>query len=335
MPPAPEYPFSASPAELAARIEEYVDTTWSSLSSFYLELPRGEHFVEYTRFRKAYELLADATKGFTLMDCDAIARAVSADSLVFVVLRCIVALSPPELADLTTATTGVPVPQGFARAQDQKARDGLPLNGGPRVPALIQAACKAIEQGPRATSSLLIHRLQQVDTAEGLASIQRAAKHGVPYSTLLYERMLGRPFATHRDSVSEMVGDIIENVVSQALIAAEIPFHKTGRAERIPGFDQAPDFLVPTSTAPRVVIEAKLTQDDGTARDKVTRVQHLDRISDDGRKFEVVACIDGRGFRIRREDMKKLLLATRGKVFTVATMEHLVASTSLKEFLKR
>ena len=35
-------------------------------------------------------------------------------------------------------------------------------------------------------------------------------------------------------------------------------------------------------------------------------------------KFEVVACIAGRGFRVRREDMKKLLLATRGKVFTLA-----------------
>ena len=34
-------------------------------------------------------------------------------------------------------------------------------------------------------------------------------------------------------------------------------------------------------------------------------------------KFEVVAYIAGRGFGVRREDMKKLLIATRGKVFTL------------------
>ena len=38
---------------------------------------------------------------------------------------------------------------------------------------------------------------------------------------------------------------------------------------------------------------------------------------------------DGRGFSIRREDMKKLLLATNGKVFTMASMDRLVETTAL------
>ena len=41
------------------------------------------------------------------------------------------------------------------------------------------------------------------------------------------------------------------------------------------GFDQAPDFLIPKEFNPRIVIAVKLTEDDSTARDKVTRVQHL------------------------------------------------------------
>lgn len=87
--------------------------------------------------------------------------------------------------------------------------------------------------------------------------------------------------------------------------------------------------------APRLVIEAKLTEDDGTARDKVTRVQHLSTLSMWGQppggppKYEVVACIAGRGFGVRREDMKKLLLATRGKVFTLRNMGQLVEHTRL------
>jgi hypothetical protein len=48
--------------------------------------------------------------------------------------------------------------------------------------------------------------------------------------------------------------------------------------------------------------------------------------------FEVIACIGGRGFGVRREDMKKLLIATRGKVFTLKTLSYLVEFTRLHEF---
>jgi len=48
--------------------------------------------------------------------------------------------------------------------------------------------------------------------------------------------------------------------------------------------------------------------------------------------FQVVACIAGRGFGVRREDMKKLLLATRGKVFTLNNIPDLVDQTLLKDF---
>ena len=114
-------------------------------------------------------------------------------------------------------------------------------------------------------------------------------------------------------------------------------FGKTKRAEKISGFDQSPDFIVPDEFNPQIIIEAKITEDDGTARDKVTRIQHLGALSMAGRskdspKYEVVACIAGRGFGVRREDMKKLLLATRGKVFTLKTLDALIPHTRLQEF---
>ena len=174
----------------------------------------------------------------------------------------------------------------------------------------------------------------------GLVSVQSSAELGVPYSVLLYERLLGRPFAGHRDSISELIGNIVENAIEDVLSRAGISFRKTKRAERLPGFDQAPDFVIPNEFNPQVVIEAKLTEDDGTARDKVTRVQHLGSLSMEDRpsdqpKFEVIACIAGRGFGVRREDMKKLLLSTKGKVFTLQNMQQLVEHTRLKEFRSR
>jgi len=131
------------------------------------------------------------------------------------------------------------------------------------------------------------------------------------------------------------VGDIVENAVEDHLARNRISYRKTKRAERVPGFDQSPDFMVPNEYNPHVVIEAKLTEDDGTARDKVTRIQHLAELSLAGSgnpTFEVIACIAGRGFTVRREDMKKLIIATRGKVFTLQNIGDLVAHTGLTQF---
>jgi hypothetical protein len=60
---------------------------------------------------------------------------------------------------------------------------------------------------------------------------------------------------------------------------------KTKRAERIAGFDQAPDFIIPDEFNPAVIIEAKLTEDDGTARDKVARVQQLRKLREKNRSL--------------------------------------------------
>jgi hypothetical protein len=148
---------------------------------------------------------------------------------------------------------------------------------------------------------------------------------------------LGRPFAGHRDSVSDLIGDSLESAIEEVLSKAGVSFRKTKRAERIEGFDQTPDFIIPSEFNPQIIIEAKITEDDGTARDKVTRIQHLGELSLEGcsidnPKYEVIACIGGRGFGVRREDMKKMIIATRGKVFTLKTLDQLIDNTKLKNY---
>lgn len=248
---------------------------------------------------------------------------------------------------MTTDRSGVEVPQGAARTLDRSIRlkPLTPLNarGGVtdhRIRAMVAAACQFLAEGAPEPAGLL-HRLDKADTRYGLDSLQCLADLGVPYAMLLYERFLGRPFVGHRDSVSELVGDIVETAIETVLCKAGIGFRKTKRAQRVPGFDQAPDFIIPDEFNPQVVIEAKFTQDDGTARDKVTRVQHLGALSRQDRhpheppRFEVIACIAGRGFKVRREDMKKLLLSTRGKVFALANLDRLVECSRLGEFRTR
>ncbi len=72
----------------------------------------------------------------------------------------------------------------------------------------------------------------------------------------------------------------------------------------------------------------------------MTRIQHLAEISRqrerEGRRgFQVIACVDGRGFSVRRADMRKLLEATKGKVFTLATLDHLISHTDLRLYQSR
>lgn len=211
---------------------------------------------------------------------------------------------------------------------------------GPRLKALVETACDLLTQRGFEVEPDKIHRLHKADTKTGIDGIKALASIGVPYAMLLYERFLGRPFAGHRDSVSELIGDILESAIEDVLTNAGVSYRKTKRAEKIDGFDQAPDFIIPSEFNPQVIIEAKITEDDGTARDKVTRIQHLGELSMAGQpegqpKYEVLACIGGRGFGVRREDMKKMLLATRGKVFTLKTMDRLVECSRLKEFCSK
>lgn len=63
----------------------------------------------------------------------------------------------------------------------------------------------------------------------------------------------------------------MENAIEQRLREVVISYRKIGRAERILSFGQAPDFCIPDEFNPTVIIVAKVTSGDGTARDKGAR----------------------------------------------------------------
>lgn len=341
------HPFEVSWTELNRNIDRYVDEVCASLQSGFMTMPKGPGFVEYDTFERGYEALKHTTRGFRKLDVDSVISTVRQAPITLIVLRAMLGFTPSEWADAATARTEVAVTQGAARSIDRGIRmaPDKPLSGGgvtgERIRALVTTACNLLLEGPETVEEGFIHRLQKADTTSGLKGIAPLADIGVPYAMLLYERFLGRPFAGHRDSVSELVGDIVESAIESALHTHGITFRKTKRAERVQGFEQAPDFIVPDEFNPKVVIEAKLAEDDGTARDKITRVQHLHtlsmrkRTSAQGPRYEVIACIAGRGFKQRREDMKKLLVATRGKVFTLQTIPQMVESTYLRRFETR
>lgn len=306
-------------------------------------MPKGAGFVEYSVFERGYEVLKAETAGFSQLDPDKVFHVAVSEPISIVVLRSMLGFTPPEWGYITTQRTGVSVSQGFVRTLDRKIRMSpktvLKNNSEAekRLKAMVHTACQLLAGGAPGVDKSQLHRLDKADTRNGVKGLQNLARLGAPFAMLLYERFLGRPFAGHRDSVSELIGDSLESAIEDVLTKEAVSYRKTKRAERIEGFDQTPDFIIPSEFNPQIIIEAKITEDDGTARDKVTRIQHLGELSLEGRskenpKYEVVACIGGRGFGVRREDMKKMILATRGKVFTAKTLNRLVECTRLREY---
>ena len=343
MTPKTRFPFEVPYSAVEESPDDFIDAVFDALQSSFLLLPRGPGFVTYPAFQEAYETLKRHTAGFTDLEPQGVLGALEENALCLIVLRTMLGFTPPELAYVASKESGIAISQGFARALDRRIRTEHDAFGTPtaqthkRLTALVTTACQLLQEGMGQVPEGMIHRLDKADTRSGSASLRHLANEGAPYAMLLYERFLGRPFAGHRDSVSELVGEVMESAVEERLREAGIGFRKTKRAEQIEGFDQAPDFIVPDEWNPQIVVEAKITEDDGTARDKVTRIQHLAEISRQRHLrgqagFQVIACIDGRGFGIRRTDMQKLLEATQGKVFTLKTLDRLVECTDLKRF---
>lgn len=339
------FPFEASFPEVADRIEYYVKQVFAALASDpltgFLVLPRGSGYVSYEAFVRGYRALAEATVAFRDLDDDVVLRTVLSEPMALIVLRSMLGLSPPEWASVTTTRTGEKIDQGFARNLERSIRTdptrtiGHTPTQATRIAALVSVGCGMLRKGASQAGATEVHRLDKVDTTRGLESLKQVASEGVRYEALLYERFLGRPFASHRDSVSELVGDMLEDRIEEHLSSTRVPYHRSRRGESMSGWEQNPDFFCPDPASPMGVIEAKMTNDDGTARDKVARVLRLAAIRDrreDAHQpgFEVIACIAGRGFAVRKADIKDLLIATRGKVFTFSQVERLVECTSLR-----
>jgi len=359
-------PFELDPEALEERLEEMVDVTVSDLGSEFLLIPTGPGLIEYEDLRASYETLKRHTRAFAEFTETKIFSALLENSRAFCVLRTILGMTPPEWAELARSEYphDIPIPQNAARTLDRRSREDTSytkrleeryqaqLSRRPskthqlpdrpvslkRIDALLRTAIHHVSKGAPKKVKGIIHRMAKFDTDQGIESLRYAARENIPYAILLYERYLGRPFAAHRDAVSELVGEAIENAIEDYLRRNGVTYRKTKRAERIPGFGQAPAFCIPDEINPAVVIEAKITSDDGTARDKVARIKVLETQRNqheaEGRpRYEVVACIDGRGFRERREDTRQLLLKLNGKVFTMATLDQLVVHTRIREFV--
>ncbi len=104
-----KYPFEASLDEIEANPKPYVDAIFSSLESEFLVLPKGDDFLDYPQFERAYEMLKRATNGFDRLQSEAVLATVRQTPLTFIVLRTMLGFTPPEWAYVAARRTGVEI----------------------------------------------------------------------------------------------------------------------------------------------------------------------------------------------------------------------------------
>lgn len=102
--------------------EPLVDEVFGELTSSFLEMPKGEGFIDYPTFEKGYQALKRWTDSFAALTPENVLAAIREAPIVFIVFRCILGFSPPEWAYVTIEMTGVSVDQGAARSIDRKFR---------------------------------------------------------------------------------------------------------------------------------------------------------------------------------------------------------------------
>jgi len=173
-----------------------------------------------------------------------------------------------------------------------------------------------------------IGRHHKFDTFNGWADVARFAGQDVPYATVLYERYLGRPFAYVVDALSGRKADLLERPIESLFRRHRVPHYRSKPIEKIPGFEQAPDFLIPDQDAPAIVIEAKLAEDGGTARDKASRIERLSRTTS-RRNITLIAVVDGKGFFRVNDVLAPIMKVTKGLTFTLTNLDQMM---TLQEF---
>jgi hypothetical protein len=172
----------------------------------------------------------------------------------------------------------------------------------------------------------------KIDTREGWESVRRLAENGVPYADFLHQRHYGGAFRQVLDATSTQRGNLIEDAVEELFVENRIPYIRTGghdQGEIAARFEiqvqPAPDFVVYDSSGTlRAMLECKLVNDGGTARDKALRFERLRAESVRLGGVPLLAVLSGMGWTRVNDTLGPVIRDTDGRVFTLATLPEML-----------
>lgn len=316
--------------ELRAFAKQYA----RNIRPLYHVIPWSDHIVSEEAFRDVYAHTIELTGGLRDASTELLAGALRAYPPSLMVFRLMSAYQWAELADIVALVRGVRIAsdvlQRVEKGQQQLSEQQIQALSSTIFDVIAGREMKlaeTLDPGKHHT------RNAKVDTKEGWLSVARAVEGPLDLGHLLYERYTGRPFAYVRDALSEAKGDILEEAV-ETLFKREAISCEPIKDNRLEGFSQAPDFALPCRKAPKVLIEAKLSEDGGTARDKARRIEHIYHEIGD-RPIALVAIVDGTGFRRINDVLAEILKYTRGCTFFLKNLDELLQVPQIARLKRR
>lgn len=314
----------------------------SQLSSYFYIIPwDSANLSDEGEFKKLYIQVSRETNDFSDVSEEKIKKMLEKEPKTIVIFRVIAGYTLNEISFILHLKYSV----NFPRDQMQTLeRNGLEAPSGalkmwkknltPIAALFYQSVDPTFLKTPADIDSTKFRLLtDKFDTREGWQGVARTAREGVPYHELLYQRYIGGPFRQARDTSSSLKAEILEGPIENLLQANGIPYYKTGLREKIEGWDQAPDFLIPGKEAPKVIIEAKVAEDGGTARDKAARIKVLAGIARP-REIDLISVIDGKGFTRINDVLLPIIAYSGGLVFSYSNKEEILEIPSIKRFIK-
>lgn len=305
-------------------------------------IPRGDTMADEREFEVAYECLAEHTDNFATVSEENLIRALTEKPAVLAPLRMILGFTYNELSWATkltragTTTSGTTL-RNFERGPEPGLTTARRTEMIETIAATAGAAMdRRILQIPEPTRRFFHSKLDKRDTVDGWQTVAVAAD-GVPYSALLYQRYVGGVWRQIQDAYSEVKGDnLLEQPIADLFDANGISYYRsrTGASgatttERRFGLAPGPDFLLPEQS-PTVIIESKVAEDGGTARDKAARIKNA---SESARARGLLPCavIDGKGWSERPKALLDIVIATDGRTYSLTTIAHLLEIPEIAE----
>lgn len=286
-------------------------------------------------FDFAYHCLAEHTENFADVSVENLTRALTKKALVLAPLRMILGFTYNELSwamklTRTGTTTSGTTLRNFERGPEP---DRITARRSEMIETIAATAVAAMDRSilhiPESARRFFHSKLDKRDTVEGWNTVAVAAG-GVPYSTLLYQRYVGGVWRQVQDAYSEVKGDkLLEQPIADLLDANGVSYYRSGtgasgatETERRFGLSPGPDFVLPEES-PTVIIESKVAEDGGTARDKAARIKNAAEAAK-ARGLLPCAVIDGKGWSERPKALIDIVIATDGRTYSLATLAHLL-----------
>lgn len=294
-------------------------------------------FYELDTFRIGYRVAQAATAGFTDVTQETITRALLSEPRSLLTFRTILGLLKNELA---TATKLVVASSTGLRAVSAGVVDGMERNGTTPSSATTKVLALTILAAMDGTlfgdpPGGLKTKQEKFDTRNKWSSVEDLARDGVPYEAFLHQRHYGGAFRQLLDATSTQRGDLLEDAVEDLFEQHAIPHIRTGahnQADIARRFEihvaPAPDFVVyDQSDTLRAMLECKLVNDGGTARDKALRFERLRAESARLGGVPLIGVLAGMGWARVNDTLGPVVRDTDGRVFTLSNLDEMLTVT--------